>query len=261
MSCPKISALLSQHWRHSAHCDCLGSCWRAISLNEDCKHAGKKVLTWPCALEGQVYASTSTDSWFQPQWEESWQGVSPMALVLCDATHHGILWQLVEKRGRRCGEGFGRLERGRLHQTCGLLWSSLAGAVQSSTKWSISMSWSPKDTHTPGEVWPAVWKCGLSSSGQNGALWVNDGTQPWGDFPGNHCRLSSTLRPTPSIDTMESQTVPVRSVYLEGRDSGEHNEFQWPRVGQLMILALSGSALMLIIGSAWTIDTELQYPA
>lgn len=73
MSCPKISALLSQHWRHSAHCDCLGSCWRAISLNEDCKHAGKKVLTWPCALEGQVYASTSTDSWFQPQWEESWQ--------------------------------------------------------------------------------------------------------------------------------------------------------------------------------------------
>lgn len=48
MSCPKMSALLSQHWRHSAHCDCLGSCWRVNSLNEDCQHARKRF--WHCLV-------------------------------------------------------------------------------------------------------------------------------------------------------------------------------------------------------------------
>lgn len=83
MSCTKISALLSLHWRHSAQCDCLGSCWRAVSLNEECKHAGKVLWHGPVLLQGYVYTSVSTDSWFQPQWEQSWQETeSPMTLVL-----------------------------------------------------------------------------------------------------------------------------------------------------------------------------------
>lgn len=53
MSCPKISALLSQHWRHSAHCDCLGSCWRAIALTEDCKHARKRFWHGPVLLRAK----------------------------------------------------------------------------------------------------------------------------------------------------------------------------------------------------------------
>lgn len=45
--CPvlKMSALLSQHWRHSGLWVCLGSCWRTVPLNGDCKHAvGRDVL-------------------------------------------------------------------------------------------------------------------------------------------------------------------------------------------------------------------------
>lgn len=71
-----------------------------------------------------------------------------MAVVLCDATHHGIPWQYGAKGGRRCGEGFGCLERGRLHQTCGLLWSSLAGAVQGSSKWITKFSVMKPKRHT-----------------------------------------------------------------------------------------------------------------
>lgn len=52
--------------------------------------------------------------------------------------------------------------------------------------------------------------------------------------------------PPPSIDTMESQTVSARSVYSEGRGSGEHNELRWLR----MKLAWSVSAVVLIFVSA-----------
>ena len=151
------------------------------------------------------------------------------------------------------GEGFGCLERGRLHQTCGLLWSSLAGAGWRSTKLSISVLRSPKHTHThtPREVWTRflkMWPVKLWTKWSSlGKRWnVALRGFPWES-------LWTIFNPPPhppSADTMESQTVPVRSVYFEGRGSGGHNELYWLRVGQLMILAESGSAVVLIIGSA-----------
>lgn len=110
---------------------------------------GKGLLTWPCALKGQAYTSVSTDSWFQPQWVESWQrNVSRLCLQCCGCyTSWHPSGSMLENKAGDDGGGFGCLERGRLHQTCGLLWLTLAGAGRRSTKWSISVLQSPKDTH------------------------------------------------------------------------------------------------------------------
>lgn len=193
MSCAKISVLLSLHWRHSAQCDCLGSCWKAVSLNEDCKHTGESAQTWPCALKGlskhrhwlmiptsvrKVLARNSVTYDFGA----------------VDATHHGISWQHVGKCGKDYGEGFGCFKL----QICGLLWSSLAETGQRPAKWSISGLWSPIDTHTHPpthrEVWPAILNCGLPNSGQNGAFWVTVNHSPEGLSLGiivDHLQLST----------------------------------------------------------------------
>lgn len=74
--------------------------------------------------------------------------VSPMASVLWMLHIVASSGSVLENKAGDRGGGFGSLERGRLHQTCGLLWSPLAGAAQRSTKWTISVLRSPKDTHT-----------------------------------------------------------------------------------------------------------------
>lgn len=99
MSCPKISALLSQHWRHSAQCDCLGSCWRAVSLNEDCKHAGKGFLHGPVLLRAKpTQASALTHD---SNLSENGPGNKQCAAYgfgAVDATHRGIFWHHAVKQ-------------------------------------------------------------------------------------------------------------------------------------------------------------------
>lgn len=63
--------------------------------------------------------------------------VSPMALVSWMLHITAMLWQHVGKQRRRSRGGFWMSRGGRLHQTCGFLWSSLAGAGWQPTKWSI----------------------------------------------------------------------------------------------------------------------------
>lgn len=125
------------------------------------------------------------------------------------------------------GKGFGYLERGRLHQNCGLLWSSLAGAGLRPTKWSISVLRSLKETHTytQGGLTYALkmWlvKCWTQRTTERSPEGLSLGL------------IVDHLQPSTSVDTMESQTVLVRSVYPGGRSCGGC----CLRVGQLMILA------------------------
>lgn len=124
MSCTKIRASLSQHWRHSARGDCLGSCWRAISLNEDCKHAagvweggcgwggggGKGSDTALRSLGAKSTQASSTDSWFQPQVRPDLP--SSVACSLRSQSHaanHSVLWQqhvTQTLRQEMCWRGF-----------------------------------------------------------------------------------------------------------------------------------------------------------
>lgn len=95
----------------------------------------------------------STDSWFQPQWEESARSVAyGFAAVGCYTS-----WLHVEKPDTRIDsvEGFGCLEGGRLHQKCGLLWSSL---VVTGQFYQMCYSYKSQGGLT-------CWKCGLSYSG------------------------------------------------------------------------------------------------
>lgn len=53
----------------------------------------------------------------------------------------------MENKAGDGGGGFWMGEWRSLQQTCGFLWSPLAGVGQRSTKWSVSVLQSPKDTH------------------------------------------------------------------------------------------------------------------
>lgn len=199
MSCPKISASLSQHWRHSAQCDCLGSCWRAVSFNEDCKHEGKKGFWHGPVLRRAkpTQASALThDSNLSMKSAGSGQCVA-YGFGFTDATHHGRCFGSASEnnagdRGEDCG-CLGEGDSSRPVGFCGHPWQELDGSLLN------GVFWSSKETHThtdaAREVWPDVWKCDLSSAGRIGALWVNDGTQPWGAFPRNHCRSSPPPNP------------------------------------------------------------------
>lgn len=148
MSSTKIRPLLSQHWRHSAPCDCLGSCWRAISLNEDCKHAGgEKKGFWHGrvlfrAKSTQASALTHDSNLSE---KSAAKECRLLAAVESDATNHGILWQHVTKILKQ--KMWWRFWVSCARETCRSLWSPLAGTKWSCTKRSIPESWNPKDSY------------------------------------------------------------------------------------------------------------------
>lgn len=202
MSCPKISALLSQHWRHSAQCDCLGSCWRAVSLNEDCKHAGKGFRQGPGALKGQAYTSVSTDSWFQPQWERSWQEtVCCLWLWCCGCyTSWHLLAACCKTTLQIAVKVLDVLCEGDSTRPVGCCGYPLAGAGHSPTKWSIWALQSQKETHTYTQ---GGLTCCLSSSGTKCSSLGRRGNRalkgfPWELFtllPARQC----SLEPVPNL--------------------------------------------------------------
>lgn len=120
MSYPKIRASLSQHWMHSAQCDCLGSCWRAVSLT-DCKHAGKRFRHGPVLLRAELTQVSALTH--DPDLSEKSSGKEQCVTYgfgAADATHTvASSGSMLENKAGDGGEGFECLERGRLHQTCG----------------------------------------------------------------------------------------------------------------------------------------------
>lgn len=97
----------------------------------------------------------------------------------------------------------------------GFMWSSFGRG------WTLAFqlnglfhSQSPREEHiySQGGL-SAVWKCGLSRTGVNDALWVNPSIWASGAFFENHCGTSQP----PTIDNMLCQTLLVWSVYLQGR--------------------------------------------
>lgn len=130
MSCPKIRALLSQHWRHSAHCDCLGSCWRN-SLNEDCQHARKRFWHCPVLLSIKSTHASALSCW----WEEL-----ASASVLCESIH--ML------------RGWGQ---------CWPFWTWLVSIIivqdRCPPDWvHVCLGCYAEKTQTPEEIWHAAWQ-------------------------------------------------------------------------------------------------------
>ncbi len=114
---------------------------------------GKRFRHGPALLRAeltQAYTSVSTDSWFQPQWEESWQGIVCHLWLWCCGCYNIVAssGSMLENKAGDGGEGFGCHERGRLHQTCGLLWSSQAGFGQLGLLNGVFQCYGSQKTHT-----------------------------------------------------------------------------------------------------------------
>lgn len=200
MSCPKISALLSQHWRHSAHCDCLGSCWRANSLNEDCQHARKRF--WHCLVLLSTKSTQASALSHDSDLSKKRSGKKKGLQLQCYVSLF-----IVVRRWGQCWRTKPDL--------CPLLLSRRDAYLIECIKFCVVLSW--KDAYTRGDVT----RCQTIMI-----------MKPWRKLSALGKRWDTALRGLSKLSPPPTSTamITVSLVYWQGRAWGFHG-FHWPRVG------------------------------
>lgn len=161
MSSPKISALLSQHWRHSALCVTVWAAAGEQFLWMKTVNIQGKVLNWPWALralpsqaseltqDSNLSESSGREQCVAPAFGTRGCYASRSLLAVCRKTTLEIVVRSLDSPSKG--------DSTRLVGYCGHPWQELGHRP---IKWIFQRR--QHRTHTHGEVWPAVWKCGLS---------------------------------------------------------------------------------------------------
>lgn len=158
MSCPKMTGLLSQHWGHSAQNDCLGSCWRAVSLNEDCKHAGKGFWHGPVLLRAKPAQTSALTHDSNLSEKESWERTVCHLWLWCYGCCTSwdplaALWKTTQESVVKVLDVLSEGESTRPAGYCGQLWQELNRGLLNGVFQCYKAQM--RHTHTPREVWPA----------------------------------------------------------------------------------------------------------